>query len=109
MGILKNLYVYEVGLVLMPFLHLGDHLYLWAAGGADAEGRAGKNHHQRLALVQGLLPYAVQALPLTPMISAMRDVSIYNAQLWDVWPQLAALSGWVILTAIAAVKVFRFS
>jgi ABC-2 type transport system permease protein len=56
-----------------------------------------------------LLPYAAEALPLTPMLSALRDVAIDNAALWQVWPQLAALGCWIAITSLAAIKVFRFS
>jgi ABC-type multidrug transport system permease subunit len=56
-----------------------------------------------------LLPQVAQALPLTPMLSAMREVAIDSAPIWEVWPQLAALGGWAAATALAAVKVFRFS
>lgn len=56
-----------------------------------------------------LLPYAAEALPLTPMLSALRDVGIDNASLVQVWPQLAALVGWIAVTSAVAIKVFRFS
>ena len=56
-----------------------------------------------------MLPQAVQVLPLTPMLSALRQVAIESAPLWEVWPQLAALGGWVAVTSLAAIKVFRFS
>ena len=56
-----------------------------------------------------LLPYAAEVLPLTPMLSALRDVGIDNASLFQVWPQLAALGGWIVATAAVAIKAFRFS
>ena len=102
----------------LVFLNLGFIVSAWADTPSAASGMGNAIALPMLFLAGAffstaslpwLLPYAVQALPLTPMISAMRDVSIDNAQLWDVWPQLAALAGWVVLTAIAAVKVFRFS
>lgn len=56
-----------------------------------------------------LLPYVADALPLAPMITALRDIGIHGATVWSVWPQLAWLTGWVAATALMAVRVFRFS
>ena len=101
----------------LVFLNLGFIVSAWADTPSAASGMGNAIALPMLFLAGAffsttslpwLLPYAVQALPLTPMISAMRDVSIYNAQIWDVWPQLAALAGWVVITALVAVKVFRF-
>lgn len=56
-----------------------------------------------------LLPYAADALPLAPMITALREVGLQGATAWEVWPQLAWLAGWTAATAMVAVRVFRFS
>ena len=56
-----------------------------------------------------ILPYLVEALPLTPMLSAMREVSLENASIIEVWPQILILSGWIIATGLAAIKFFRFN
>ena len=56
-----------------------------------------------------ILPYLVEALPLTPMLSAMREVSLENASIIEVWPQILTLSGWIIVTGLAAIKFFRFN
>ncbi len=56
-----------------------------------------------------VLPYFADALPLAPMITALRDIGLHGATAWEVWPQLAWLSGWVAATALVAVRVFRFS
>ena len=56
-----------------------------------------------------LLPYAADALPLAPMITALREIGLRGATAWEVWPQLAWLAGWVAATALVAVRVFRFS
>ena len=56
-----------------------------------------------------LLPYAADALPLAPMIEALRDIGLRGATAWEVWPQLAWLAGWVAASAVVAVRVFRFS
>ncbi len=56
-----------------------------------------------------VLPYLAEVLPLTPMISGMRAVSIEGLSLLQIWPELAAMVGWVAVTGLAAIKVFRFS
>ena len=56
----------------------------------------------------GFLPEAVKLLPLTPMLDAMRQVSIDGVAIWQVWPELGLLTGWVVLSSVAAVKLFRF-
>ena len=54
------------------------------------------------------LPELVQVLPLTPMLDAMRGVAIDDLQLWDVWRELAMLAGWLVVSSVAAVKLFKF-
>ena len=54
------------------------------------------------------LPDLVQVLPLTPMLDAMRGVAIDGLQLWDLWRELAMLAGWLVVSSLAAVKLFRF-
>ncbi|MBM3926283.1 MAG: ABC transporter permease [SAR202 cluster bacterium] len=54
------------------------------------------------------LPDLVQVLPLTPAIDALHAVGIDGKPLWDTWPQLAMLSGWIIASSILAIKTFRF-
>ena len=56
-----------------------------------------------------LLPYAADALPLAPMINALREIGLHGAKAWEVWPDLAWLAGWVAATALVAIRVFRFS
>ena len=60
-------------------------------------------------ILPSILPYVAEVLPLTPMISGMRDIAIGSQPLWAVWPQLAALGGWVAATSLLAIKVFRFN
>ena len=56
----------------------------------------------------GVVAKVVTFLPLTPMIEALRDVSI-NAQGIDaIWTQLAWMGGWIIISFILAWKTFRF-
>ncbi len=102
----------------LVFLNIGFIMSAWANTPSAASGMGNAIALPMLFLAGTFfsttslpwpLPYAVEALPLTPMLSALRDVGIDNAALWQVWPQLAALGGWVVITSLAAIKVFRFS
>jgi ABC-2 type transport system permease protein len=50
----------------------------------------------------------VKFLPLTPMIEALRAVSVNGEVLKDIWTQLAFMAGWIILSFLIAWKVFKF-
>ena len=54
------------------------------------------------------LPELVQVLPLTPMLDAMRGVAIDGREPWNMWQELAMLAGWLVVSSIAAIKLFRF-
>ena len=100
------------------FLNIGFILSAWANSPAAASGMGNAVAFPMMffagvffptATLPWLLPYAADALPLAPMLTALRDIAIEEATLWQVWPQLAILAAWVAATAAAAVKVFRFS
>ena len=100
------------------FLNIGFILSAWARSPAAASGMGNAVSLPMLFLAGAffstdslpwLLPYAALALPLTPMLEALREVGINDAPLWATWPQLAALAAWAAVTAVAAVRVFRFS
>ena len=100
------------------FLNIGFIMSAWANSPAAASGMGNAISLPMMffagtffstASLPWLLPYLAEALPLTPMISAMRAVSIESASLWQIWPQLAVLSLWVVVTALAAIKFFRFN
>ena len=55
------------------------------------------------------LPELVKVLPLTPTIEAMRGVAIDGKALWQVWPQLAMIGGWIVFSSVVAIKTFRFN
>ena len=102
----------------LVFLNLGFILSAWANSPSAASGMGNAlalpmvffaGTFFSTASLPWILPQVVQVLPLTPMISAMREVGIESAPLWKVWPQMAALGGWVVVTALAAIKVFRFN
>lgn len=50
----------------------------------------------------------VQFLPLTPMIQAIRKVSIDAGGWSDIWVQLAYMGAWVIVSFLIAWRTFRF-
>jgi len=54
------------------------------------------------------LPELVRVLPLTPMLEALRHVSIDGWAIWQTWPELAILAGWVVVSSAAAMRLFRF-
>ena len=100
------------------FLNIGFILSAWARSPAAASGMGNAVALPMMffagtffstAALPWVLPYVAQALPLTPMLDALREVAIDNAPLWETWPHLATLGGWVVVTAIAATRVFRFS
>ena len=100
------------------FLNIGFILSAWARSPAAASGMGNAVALPMMFLagtffstasLPWLLPYAALALPLTPMLDAMREVAINSAPLWETWPQLAALAAWVVATGLVAVRVFRFS
>ena len=102
----------------LVFLNIGFILSAWANTPSAASGMGNAVALPMIffagtffstASLPWVLPQVAQALPLTPMLSALRQVAIDNAPLWDVWPQLATLGAWVVATALAAIKVFRFS
>ena len=113
--------LYLVPIILLGsliFLNIGFILSAWAKTPSSASGMGNV-----LALpmmffagtffdataLPSILPYVSGAMPLAPMLEAMRAVAIGSAPIWEVWPQLAVLTAWVVGTALVAVKVFRFS
>ncbi len=100
------------------FLNLGFIISAWANTPAAASGMGNvvtlpmmffAGTFFSTSALPWLLPYAADALPLAPMITALRDIGLRGATAWEVWPQLAWLAGWVAATALVAVRVFRFS
>ena len=102
----------------LVFLNIGFILSAWANSPSAASGMGNAVALPMMffagtffstASLPWILPYLAEALPLTPMLTAMREIALEQAAIWEVWPQLAALGGWVVVTALAAVKLFRFS
>jgi ABC-2 type transport system permease protein len=107
-----------VPLGTLVFLNIGFILSAWARTPAAASGMGNAIALPMMFLAgtffstatfPWVLPQLVQALPLTPMLSALRQVAVDGAPLWDTWPQLAILGGWAVATAVVATRVFRFN
>ena len=62
-----------------------------------------------VATLPWIMPVLSQALPLTPMLSALRDIGINGYPIWAVWQDVAALAAWIVVTSVIAIKVFRFN
>jgi ABC-2 type transport system permease protein len=56
-----------------------------------------------------IMPVVAEAIPLTPMLSALREIGINNSPIQSVLPEIGILFGWVIATSAIAIKVFRFN
>ena len=113
-------------LYLLPFVLLGSITFLnigfiisaWAKTPAAAAGMGNAAAFPMMffagtffptSSLPWLLPYVADALPLAPMLTGFREIAINEASLWQVWPQLAVLGGWVAVTSLAAIRIFRFS
>lgn len=102
----------------LVFLNIGFILSAWANSPAAASGMGNAIALPMMffagaffstGALPWLLPYAALALPLTPMLQALREVALNGAALWETWPLLAALGGWALATGLAAVRLFRFN
>ena len=102
----------------LVFLNIGFILSAWANSPAAASGMGNVVAFPMMffagtffstSALPWLLPYVADALPLAPMITALRDVGLHGATAWEVWPELAWLAGWVAATSLVAIRVFRFS
>ncbi len=51
---------------------------------------------------------AIRALPLTAIIDALRANMLQGMNLAQVWPQVALLSGWLVVCFVLALKLFRW-
>ena len=102
----------------LVFLNIGFIISAWANTPAAASGMGNVVSLPMMffagtffstSALPWLLPYVADALPLAPMITALRDIGLYGANIWEVWQQLAWLAGWLVATSLVAVRVFRFS
>jgi len=101
----------------MVFLNIGFIISAWSKTPAAASGMGNAIALPMMffagtffstAALPWVLPYVAEALPLTPMLVAMREVANAGQPLWTTWPQLAILAGWVLGTGVVATRVFKF-
>jgi ABC-type polysaccharide/polyol phosphate export permease len=50
----------------------------------------------------------IKVLPLTALIDGLRMNMLQGSGLGDLWPQLAALAGWLVVSFTIAMKLFRW-
>ena len=102
----------------LVFLNIGFIISAWANSPAAASGMGNVVAFPMMffagtffstSALPWLLPYVADAMPLAPMITALRDIGLHGATAWEVWPELGWLTGWVAVTALVAIRVFRFS
>jgi ABC-2 type transport system permease protein len=107
-----------VALGSLVFLNIGFIVSAWSRTPAAASGMGNAIALPMMffagtffstAALPWILPYVAEALPLTPMLVALRDVANGGEPLWNTWPQLTILGGWVIGTGAVATKVFKFN
>ncbi len=55
-----------------------------------------------------ILRVIVEYLPLAPMLEMVRGIAIESKALWQYPLELAIVSAWILLSAIAAIRTFRF-
>ena len=106
-----------VALGSMVFLNIGFIISAWSRTPAAASGMGNAIALPMMffagtffstAALPWVLPYMAEALPLTPMLVAMREVANEGQPLWTTWRQLAILAGWVLGTGVVATRVFKF-
>jgi ABC-type polysaccharide/polyol phosphate export permease len=51
----------------------------------------------------------IRALPLTPLIESLRNISLEGASLVSQWQQIAILSAWAVVSFFLALKWFRWT
>ncbi len=99
------------------FLNIGFIISAWASSPRAASGMGNAIAIPMMffagtffptSSLPAFLPEMVQLLPLTPMLDAMRGVAIDGRELWEVWRELAMLAGWLLVSSVAAIKLFRF-
>ncbi len=58
------------------------------------------------------LPHALEVivryLPLTPLLDALRKISVDGSSITATWSEIGILGIWIVVTSVLAVKLFRF-
>lgn len=55
-----------------------------------------------------VLRIIVEYLPLAPVLEIVRGIVLHSNAFWDFPLQLAIVCGWIVLSAVAAIRTFRF-
>ena len=55
-----------------------------------------------------IVQWMVKFLPLTPLLEAVRAVTVQGDPITSVGPQIAALTAWVVASYVMANRMFRF-
>jgi ABC-type multidrug transport system permease subunit len=55
-----------------------------------------------------MLQPVIRVLPLTAIIDALRANMLQGAGLAQLWPELAVLGGWMVVSFALALKLFRW-
>lgn len=107
-----------VGLANIIFLNLG-----FIVGGVAKNVRAADGMANAIALpmmflsgtffpkesLPGFLAEVVEYLPLSPLLDATRGIALEARPIWDFPDELAMLAVWILLSSVAAIRVFRFT
>jgi len=51
----------------------------------------------------------IKLLPLTPLNDSLRAVMLEGRGMPGLWPELAVMSGWTIVTFVVALAIFRWN
>ena len=55
-----------------------------------------------------ILRLIVEYLPLAPILEIVRGIILHSNAFWEFPLQLAIVCGWIVLSAVAAIRTFRF-
>ena len=113
-------YIWEVPLVLLAnltFLNLG---FIVGSLSKSVQAASGLGNLLTMPMMffsgvffptdnlPSIMAYAVKYLPLTPLLEALRGVLLSAQPLSDFPTQLVVLGSWVVVTAVIAVRTFKF-
>tara|TARA_B100001559_G_scaffold111642_1_gene93694 strand:+ start:6218 stop:7300 length:1083 start_codon:yes stop_codon:yes gene_type:complete len=113
------LYIYVIVIIgTIVFINIGFILSSWANSPAAGSGLGNAVIFPMIFLsgtffpVEYLpwpLPLLSAIIPLTPMLEALREVALSQMSLIAIWPSIAVLLVWILLTGVIATRVFKFN
>ena len=59
-------------------------------------------------ILPDVVRYVVEFLPLSPALVAMRGIALESRPLWDFPVELATIGCWLVVTALVAMRTFKF-